>query len=212
MNQVRQNARSGVSALDSSRNYHLDMGSKALLSAVVLVSLTLTGCSAEPSTTASPTPTPDSTPTAEVSAAPTEAPNNLVIVAPSKFMTSYGDLIFRAGDGPTWCTLSEAQNVAICEHSESDALYEQVPIPDDCSDSYGSQLRLLGKPLAGEQTAGFTCVSSLYSDPSDAPVLASGESVTDFGFLCFVEEQSARCENSNGDYIALGPKAWSHSD
>jgi hypothetical protein len=70
----------------------------------------------------------------------------------------------------------------------------------------------LGKPITGEQTAGFTCVSSLYSDPSEAAVLASGESVTDFGFLCFVEEQSARCENSNGDYIALGPEAWSHSD
>ena len=188
------------------------MGSKALITAIVLISLSLTGCSAEQEPTASPTLTPEPTPTVEASAAPTEAPVDLVIVEPSKFMTSYGDLIFRAGDGPTWCTLSEAQNVAICEHSETDALYEPVPIPDDCSDSYGSQLRLLGKPVAGESTAGFTCVSSLYSDPSDAPVLASGESVTDFGFLCFVEDQSARCENSNGDYIALGPKAWSHSD
>jgi hypothetical protein len=188
------------------------MGSKALITAIVLVSLSLTGCSAEQEPTANPTPTPDSTPTVEASAAPTVAPVDLVIVEPSKFMTSYGDLIFRVGDGPTWCTLSEAQNVAVCEHSEADALYEPVPIPDDCLDSYGSQLRLLGKPVAGESTAGFTCVSSLYSDPSGAPVLASGESVTDFGFLCFVEEQSARCENSNGDYIALGPKAWAHSD
>jgi hypothetical protein len=108
--------------------------------------------------------------------------------------------------------LSGAENVAVCEHSEADALYDRVPIPDDCENAYGSQLRLLSKAITGEQTAGFTCVSSLYSDPSEAPVLASGESVTDFGFLCFVEEQSARCENSNGDYIALGPKAWAHSD
>ena len=188
------------------------MGNKSLAALVLALSLGLTGCSAQQTPSASPTPTPDSTPTSEASPVPTEAPTDLVIVDPGKFMTSFGDLIFRAGDGPTWCTLSEAQNIAICEHSETDALYEQVPIPDDCSDSYGSQLRLLGKPLAGEQTAGFTCVSSLYSDPSAAPVLASGESVTDFGFLCFVEEQSARCENSNGDYIALGPKAWAHSD
>ena len=188
------------------------MGSKALITAIVLVSLSLTGCSAEQEPTANPTPTPDSTPTVEASAAPTEAPVDLVIVEPSKFISSNGDLIFRAGDGPTWCTLSEAENVAVCEHSEADALYESVAIPDDCQNAYGSQLRLLSKPVSGEQTAGFACVSSLYSDPSGAPVLASGESVTDFGFLCFVEDQSARCENSNGDYIALGPKAWAHSD
>ena len=188
------------------------MGSKALITAVVLVSLSLTGCSAEQETTANPTQTPESTPTAEASPAPTQAPVDLVIVEPDKFISSNGDLIFRAGDGPTWCTLSGAENVAVCEHSEADALYDRVPIPDDCENAYGSQLRLLSKAITGEQTAGFTCVSSLYSDPSEAPVLASGESVTDFGFLCFVEEQSARCENSNGDYIALGPKAWAHSD
>lgn len=188
------------------------MGSKALVTLAVLACLSLSGCSAEQEPTASPTPTPESTATPEASAAPTQAPAELIIVEPSKFMTSQGDLIFRVGDGPTWCTLSQAENVAVCEHSEADALYETVPIPDDCENAYGSQLRLLSKPLTGEQTAGFACVSSLYSDPSEAPVLASGESVTDFGFLCFVEEQSARCENSNGDYIALGPKAWSHSD
>jgi hypothetical protein len=188
------------------------MGSKALVTLVMAVSLGLTGCSAEQTPSASTTPTPDSTPTSEASPVPTEAPTDLVIVAPAKFMTSSGDLIFRVGDGPTWCTLSQAENVAVCEHSEADALYETVPIPETCENAYGSQLRLLAKPVTGEQTAGFACVSSLYSDPSNAPVLATGESVTDFGFLCFVEEQSARCENSNGDYIALGPEAWSHSD
>jgi len=188
------------------------MGSKALVTLVMAVSLGLTGCSAEQTPSASTTPTPDSTPTSEASPVPTEAPTDLVIVAPAKFVTSSGDLIFRIGDGPTWCTLSQAENVAVCEHSEADTTYDPVPIPETCENSYGSQLRLLAKPVTGEQTAGFACVSSLYSDPSDAPVLATGESVTDFGFLCFVEEQSARCENSNGDYIALGPEAWAHSD
>ncbi len=188
------------------------MSSRALAAVVVALSLCLTGCSAEQKPEGNPSSTPAQTPTSESSASPSPVPTDLVIVDSAKFMTSYGDLVFRAGDGPTWCTLSEAQNVAICEHSETDAMYEPVPIPEDCSDSYGSQLRLLGKPVAGEKTADFTCASSLYSDPSEALVLASGESVTDFGFLCFVEDQSARCENSNGDYIVLGPKAWAHSD
>jgi hypothetical protein len=190
------------------------MGNKSLAVLVLALSLGLTGCSAEQTPSASPTPnqTPDATSTAEASPVPTEAPANLVIVDPGKFITSSGDLVFRVGDGPTWCTLTEAENVAVCEHTEADALYDPVPIPETCENAFGSQLRLLSKPVTGEQTAGFACVSSLYSDPSAAPVLASGESVTDFGFLCFVEEQSARCENSNGDYIALGPKAWAHSD
>lgn len=181
---------------------------KFLISAVLL-SLSLTGCTQE-STPDSMAPEP--TPSIAEELIPTEAPEDVLEVDPAKFLTSYGDVIFKVGDGPTWCTMSEFDDFVICEHREFDAMYAPLPLPEDCQYTYGYQLRLRGNPVEGSKIAEFTCANANWSDPSAAPILASGERITTFGFSCFVEGQSARCENQAGDFIVLGPEAWATSD
>jgi hypothetical protein len=108
--------------------------------------------------------------------------------------------------------MSEFDNFVTCEHREFDVKYEQLPVPEDCQYTYGYQLRLRGAPTEGFKMAEFTCANANWSDPSTAPILASGERITTFGFSCFVEKQAARCENALGDFIVLGPEAWAMSE
>jgi hypothetical protein len=174
-----------------------------------VLSIGLTGCTAE----VTPTNPDGSTPLPSIDQAliPQEAPADVVEVDPDLFMVDYGDIIFKVGAGPTWCTLSEIDNIALCEHKETDVRYEPLPIPADCAFTYGNQIKLLGSPATGEATAYFTCANSPYSDARTSPVLADGEMVTAFGFSCFVEGETARCENSTGEFIVLGPDAWAKS-
>ena len=185
------------------------MGRTVLTSALLVLSIGLTGCTAE----VTPTNPDGSTPLPSIDQAliPQEAPADVVEVDPDLFMVDYGDIIFKVGAGPTWCTLSADDDIAICEHKETDVRYEPLPIPADCAFTYGNQIKLLGSPATGEETAYFTCANSPYSDARTSPVLADGEMVTAFGFSCFVEGETARCENSTGEFIVLGPDAWAKS-
>jgi hypothetical protein len=182
-----------------------------LSSSVLIVSLLLSGCTAETATESS-TPAPEASPTIAPELIPTAPPEEVVDVAPERFLTAYGDVVFKVGDGPTWCSMSEFDDFVICEHKEFDAKYEQLPVPADCQYTYGYQVRLRGTPVEGSKMAEFTCPNANWSDASASPVLASGERITTFGFSCFVEKQAARCENSSGDFIVLGPEAWALSD
>jgi hypothetical protein len=185
------------------------MGKFFLGTGVLALSLVLSGCSTDGQISDD---APDATPTIDQALVPTAPPAEVVDVEPTAFLTSYGDVIFKVGDGPTWCTMSEFDDFVICEHKEFDAKYELLPVPEDCEQSYGFQLRLRGTPVAGSDTAGFTCANANWSDPSASPVLESGQRITTFGFSCFVEGQVARCENESGDFIALGPEVWAASD
>ena len=180
-----------------------------LVSSLVISALLLTGCAASEELSE---PGPEASPTIDEALIPTAPPADVVNVDPTGYLTSYGDVIFKVGDGPTWCTMSEFDDFVICEHKEFDAKYELLPVPEDCQYTYGYQLRLRGSEVAGSKMAGFTCANANWSDPSASPVLASGERITTFGFSCFVEGQVARCENSTGDFIVLGPEAWAASD
>jgi hypothetical protein len=182
------------------------MGQKAISIALLVLSLSLSGCSAE-TTPANPDGA-QSLPTIDPALIPQEAPADVVTVDPDLFLVDYGDIIFKVGTGPTWCTLSEYDNIAICEHKETDVRYEPLPVPADCIYTYGNQIKLLGSPAAGEEMANFTCANSPYSDASTSPVLADGEQIIAFGFSCFVQGETARCENSTGEFIVLGPDAW----
>ena len=181
----------------------------SLVSSLLVATLFLAGCAAE---TESSTPGVEPSPTIAPELIPTAAPEEVVDVIPEGFLTSYGDIIFKVGDGPTWCTMSEFDNFVTCEHREFDVKYEQLPVPEDCQYTYGYQLRLRGAPTEGFKMAEFTCANANWSDPSTAPILASGERITTFGFSCFVEKQAARCENALGDFIVLGPEAWAMSE
>jgi hypothetical protein len=185
------------------------MGKSAIASALLVLALSLTGCTAE--TTPSETDGTSQLPTIDPALIPQDAPADVVEVDPDLFMVEYGDIIFKVGTGPTWCTLSEYDDIAICEHKETDVRYEPLPIPEDCIYTYGNQIKLLGSPVAGQKNADFTCANSPYSDASTSPSLADGEQITAFGFTCFVEGETARCENQSGDFIVLGPDAWAKS-
>jgi hypothetical protein len=187
------------------------MGNKAISSALLVLALSLTGCTAE-TTPGEADGGSEPMPTIDQALIPQEAPADVVEVDPDLFLVEYGDIIFKVGEGPTWCTLSEFDDIAICEHKETEVRYEPLPIPADCSFTYGNQIKLLGSAVTGEKTADFTCANSPYSDASTSPVLADGEQITAFGFSCFVQGETARCENSTGDFIVLGPDAWAKSD
>jgi hypothetical protein len=186
------------------------MGNKAISIALLVVSLSLAGCSAE-----TIPENPDGSgalPRIDPALIPQEAPADVVQVDPDLFLLDYGDITFKVGTGPTWCTLSELDDVAICEHKETEVRYEPVPKPSDCDFTYGNQIKLLGSATTGEITADFTCANSPYGDASTSPSLQDGEQITAFGFTCFVVGETARCENSAGDFIVLGPDAWAKSD
>ena len=185
------------------------MGKTVLTSALLVLALSLTGCTAE--TTPAEPDGSEPLPTIDQALIPQEAPADVVEVDPDLFMVDYGDIIFKVGTGPTWCTLSEYDDIAICEHKETDVRYEPLPIPAECEFTYGNQIKLLGSAVSGQSTAGFTCANSPYSDASTSPALLDGEQITAFGFSCFVEGETARCENSTGDFIVLGPDAWAKS-
>lgn len=177
--------------------------------AILAATLLLGGCATDSETVGA---LPSATPTVDQKLIPTSPPEEVRDVIPEGFLTSYGDIIFKVGDGPTWCTISEYDDFVICEHREFDAKYDPIPVPEGCEYAYGYQLRLRGNPVEGSKMAEFTCANANWSDPSASPVLASGERITAFGFTCFVENQVARCENSTGDFIVLGPEAWATSD
>jgi hypothetical protein len=182
------------------------MGKNVLAALLLVASVGLTGCAAE-STPANPTgSTP--LPTIDQALIPQEAPADVVEVDPDLFTVEYGDIIFKVGTGPTWCTLSEFDDVAICEHKETDVRYEPLPVPTDCTYTYGNQIKLYGSKVTEGAMADFTCANSPYSDASTSPALADGEQITAFGFTCFVQGETARCENSTGEFIVLGPDAW----
>jgi hypothetical protein len=190
------------------------MGNKVISSALLVLALSLTGCTAV-STPGEADGGSEPMPTIDQALVPQEAPADVVEVDSDLFLVEYGeyrDVIFKVGNGPTWCAISEFDDMAICEHKETEVRYEPLPIPADCNFTYGNQIKLLGSAVAGEKTADFTCANSPYSDATTSPVLADGEQITAFGFSCFVQGETARCENSTGDFIVLGPDAWAKSN
>lgn len=190
------------------RSYSLNMGVRFILVPVAAVTLALSGCSVTVEPTASPSQTQSATPTIDPTLIPSASPTELTQVDPSTLMSASGDFLFKVGSGPTWCTIVSDGSEVVCEMNEADALYKPVPVPDSCNYSYGYQISLLATASSTRDEASFVCAGGYYSDPNGAATLNSGESVTVAPFTCFVQEVTARCENADGKFIALGPKAW----
>ena len=175
------------------------------------VALILAGCASTPK--AAPTMTPEPTPSVAASLIPTAPPVNVTDVDPANFAGDFGDYTFRVGEGPTWCTINDIGKFAICEQSEADANYAPIPAPASCEFSYGYQVKLFATdPTDGSKDADFTCSGGAYADPTTASVLNSGERISLDGISCFVQGTAARCENSAGKYIVLGPDVWAIGD
>lgn len=178
------------------------------LGAAMLLALALSGCASDGSNSAAPT-TEASEPAINPTLIPGPPPASVIDVDPATFKQSTGDYVFRVGSGPTWCTISPQFKMAICEQSEVSTLYAPVPVPSSCQYSYGYQVQLKDtRPTDGSDSAIFPCMGSQFSDPSGAQTLLDGQQISVAPFSCYVAVDTARCENAEGSYIVLGPKAW----
>ena len=181
----------------------LGLGLTALVAALVLA-----GCSGEVAT--------NPTSTIDPALIPTAPPANAVQVDPATFDDGFGEWIFKIGDGPTWCTITPASGAepqfVTCEQNEASVQYDPIPAPKDCTASYGYQIRLWGGKAdvseGNHKQAQFTCATSSYSDPTTAKTLGNAEEITVADIRCFVADVTARCDNGNGNYVVLGPRAW----
>ena len=179
---------------------------RRVLLAIVGLSLaaTLTACSPEPIVE----PTQSGLPSIDPSLIPTTPPATVQDVSELPYQTSYGDYIFKVGLGPVWCSINVESQFAVCEQNEVTAQYEPIPVPSTCDFSYGYQVRLWKAQPAEGDIAEFMCAGGAYADPSNAQVLNSGDRITAAGFTCWVDDVTARCENGDGNYVVLGPRAW----
>lgn len=177
------------------------MGRKLLIIAAVGLSLVLTGCAATPS--GNPSATSEPTQTFDPALIPTVPDEGALAVEPKVFDNGFGEFTFKVGGGPTWCTLNAEDNFVICEQNEADATYDAIEVPSSCKFSYGFQFK-----LAANKSGEINCASSLYADPSLAQTLNPGETLTVGGITCFVVDVTARCDNTAGKHIVLGPEVW----
>jgi hypothetical protein len=175
----------------------------SVISAIALA-FALSGCaqgasSTEPSQSSVSQPTPDAT------LIPIAAGDEVKAVDYTLFDVGFDEYLFKAGEGPVWCTINSVENWVLCEMSEPAAEYEPLATPEGCEGSYGYQIKLFADPAT---EPGFICSGGYYSDASVAQTLSTGEKITVGDITCYVNEITARCDNASGQYIALGPKVW----
>jgi predicted small lipoprotein YifL len=119
-----------------------------------------------------------SMPTPDASLIPAAPGTEIKAVDYSLFDVGFDEYLFKAGDGPVWCTISAAESWALCEMNEAASEYTPVPVPADCEGSYGYQIKLYSAKPDNADVAGFICSGGYYSDASVAQTLNSGESIT----------------------------------
>ncbi|MEY2954845.1 MAG: hypothetical protein RL530_446 [Actinomycetota bacterium] len=176
--------------------------------AMLALILGVTGC-ATSGGAATTEPSSNGLPQIDPSLIPTAAPASVIDVPADNFVQATGDYVFKVGNGPTWCTISPQFKLAICEQSEVATQYAPIPVPASCDYSYGYQVQLKeAKPDDGTDEASFPCMGSAFTDPSGAQILQDGQRIKVAPFNCYVAGDTARCENKDGAYIVLGPKAW----
>lgn len=168
------------------------------------LAIVLSGCAGEPSTT-EPSQSSVSQPTPDASLIPVAPDGQVKEVDYTIFDVGYDEYLFKAGDGPVWCTINSVDNWVLCEMNEAAAEYEPLATPETCEGSYGYQIKLFADPST---EPGFICSGGYYSDASVAQTLTTGEKITVGDITCYVNEITARCDNASGQYIALGPKVW----
>jgi len=179
-----------------------------IVGAVVSLMFGLAGCAATDGGPSS-SPTNQGMPTIDPSLIPPKAPASVIDVAADSFKQATGDYVFKVGNGPTWCTISPQFKLAICEQSEVATQYAPIPVPSSCQYSYGYQVELKdAAPTDGTDQAFFPCLGSTFTDPSGAQILQDGQGIKVAPFNCYVAVDTARCENKDGSYVVLGPKAW----
>lgn len=151
----------------------------------------------------------ESTPTPDQKLVPAAPDETVLPVDALVYDDGFGWVGFKVGAGPTWCTITLETDRVLCEQNEVAAMYEPVPPPSDCEGSYGYQVQLWANQPEAGQIAEFACASGQFNDPTALQVLPSGSKITSGSITCYVKDVTVRCENINGQWIALGPKTWS---
>lgn len=169
--------------------------------------ITVSACTPDGGETAQPSSSAISTPDANL-IPPAPGPD-IKAVDSSLYDVGFSEFLFRAGEGPTWCTINADEQWVLCEQNEATATYKPVTPPAECEYSYGYQIKLYATaPETNNPIAGFVCASGYYTDGSAAATLNSGEKITVGAVTCYVADTVARCDNENGQYIALGSNVW----
>lgn len=172
------------------------------------LAITLGACASSDGESLNPDNSIQAIPTPDPALIPAKAPTGLPEVDPADYSDGFGDFVFRVGEGPTWCSISPESAFVLCEHNEAAASYPTIPVPASCDYSFGYQVRLWANEPENGQTAEFPCMGGSYADPTSAKVLTSGHKLVVDPFNCYVDEITARCENAEGKFIALGPEVW----
>jgi predicted small lipoprotein YifL len=176
----------------------------SVVGAIALL-VALAGCASDSPASDPNSSTNSSVPTPDANLIPPAAGADVKAIDYTLFDVGYDEYLFKAGDGPVWCTVNSVENWALCEMNEAAAEYSPIPPPSDCQGSYGYQIKLYADPA---NKPGFICSGGYYSDASVAQTLNSGEKITVGDITCYVNDITARCDNKSGQYTALGPKVW----
>jgi predicted small lipoprotein YifL len=175
----------------------------SVVSAIALL-VALAGCASD-APSSDPNSSSNSVPTPDTSLIPIAAGDEVKAVDYTLFDVGFDEYLFKAGEGPVWCTINSVENWSLCEMNEAAAEYAPLETPADCEGSYGYQIKLYADSTT---KPGFICSGGYYSDASVAQTLNTGEKITVGDITCYVNEITARCDNASGQYIALGPKVW----
>ena len=153
--------------------------------------------------------TQNSKPTSKIPEKPAvEAP----IVNAADYSNSYGGYVFRVGGGSVWCTINENPNFVLCEHREVDVAYKLPAAPESCQGAWGYQAKLWAYQPSEGKIADWYCSSGLYSDPEGIFDLPSGSKIMVGQITCFAADTVARCDNEEGEYLALGSEVFGFSN
>jgi hypothetical protein len=126
------------------------------------------------------------------------------MVNEADYSDGYGGYIFRVGGGTVWCTINVTPGFALCEHRDIDVTYEIPEAPASCEGAWGYQAKLWAFQPSDGKVADWFCSSGLYSDPEEAYSLPSGSKIVVGDITCYAAETVARCDNTKGQYLALG--------
>ena len=134
------------------------------------------------------------------------------VVNAADYSNSYGGYVFRVGGGSVWCTISETPNFVLCEHREVDVAYKLPAAPENCQGSWGYQAKLWAFQPSEGKIADWHCSSGLYSDPEGIFDLPTGSKIVVGQISCYAAETVARCDNEDGQYLALGSEIFGFSN
>jgi len=143
---------------------------------------------------------------------PDKPPASAHKVNAADYQNNYGSYVFRIAGGTVWCTINGVPNFVVCEQNEVDVAYKIPETPSTCQGAWGYQAKLWAYQPSQGKIADWFCASGLYSDPQGAYDLPSGSAIVVGDITCYAADAVVRCDNLNGQYLALGSEVYGFSN